>query len=125
MNLDKSCKKYKNGMEYPTTTHGFKKPKRDNYVNNESYGIALDVWEKSVGDFKKERTKLLIKYNAEEEMLMTLFWIDLFDEMGWTNLNEKRKSVLRNYLWERGHAYGYTEVLNEAYSIEELIGSFM
>lgn len=125
MSLDTSCEKYKTKIKYPSTEHYIIKPKLGDYHTNESYGKALDVYENKISNFKKRREQLLTSYRNDENRLMQLFWDDLFDEMDWNDMDDKQKSVIRIYLWDRGHAYGYTEVLNEAWAIEELIGSFL
>lgn len=49
-------------------------------------------------------------HHADELRLQELFWTDLEEEEGISNLPERIKSALRAQAWEQGHAYGLHEV---------------
>lgn len=62
---------------------------------------------------------LRLAYDEDVARLREEFAVDLKDDLGITD-NPKAEALI-NIAWEKGHAYGYEAVYNEACDLVELI----
>lgn len=114
-NAHEIAKKYEEMMDdvaYPTHP---RKPERIKFANNSSYGMAMDVWEEQMDEYRES----LLKYKQEQARLIALFRNDVLKSLGL--FAHPRADVLWKLAWDRGHASGLTEVATEMEELSELM----
>ena len=117
--------------QHPKTTY----PNKSDYTIVYVYDRGQLIWEGNSESFKKqvfkedvatqkivdnvEYKKHLQEYHKEESKLHEEFRRDLFEEFGVTD--HPKADKMYGYAWEKGHAYGFSEVYSYFSDIVELV----
>lgn len=68
-----------------------------------------------------DHRRALRSYEEEAERLVSLFWADAAEEIGYGSLPNEMRSLIEGKAWEDGHSYGLQEVFLHLRPISEIV----